>query len=280
MILSNPEYPCGVNERGYQWVRPDSSKAAKTERYLVERTEGEVILNANMRQGHIAFYNPLSIETLFLRFANLAPNEKEILSFANEYGFLGLCKIIAVGGDEMEGEALSDWQREIVRLEEAEQLRMAIQIDDTDSLAEKIEIQQSKDGIYCSLKSKAFPAKRKIIIPDSALFKMAKMGDYAIIATSFLKDLVNQLPATHRSGILALSGDEKLKMKLQPSSLLAALWTQFASAIENDTHFRRCLKCGKWFGVPFGFERGKPRLYCSNACNVKAYRERKQQGGK
>jgi hypothetical protein len=59
-----------------------------------------------------------------------------------------------------------------------------------------------------------------------------------------------------------------------PKNLLGAIWLQFAIAVETKTDFRSCAECQKWFEVTPGTGR-KDKQFCSTACRVKNYRERK-----
>jgi hypothetical protein len=58
------------------------------------------------------------------------------------------------------------------------------------------------------------------------------------------------------------------------------MWLQFAQAIGGDRKYRACKECGKWFEVSTsdtGFRIN--RLFCSDACESKDYRDRKARAG-
>jgi hypothetical protein len=64
--------------------------------------------------------------------------------------------------------------------------------------------------------------------------------------------------------------------QIVPKTLLAAMWFQFAQAVEGNRDYRACKECGAWFEV--GTKRGafnKNRLFCSDKCKSKDYRRRK-----
>jgi hypothetical protein len=65
-------------------------------------------------------------------------------------------------------------------------------------------------------------------------------------------------------------------VRIEPSNLLIALWLQFGEAFCRNQLFRRCPTCGTWFEVADGKAR-RSRLYCSEGCRSKAYRERREQ---
>lgn len=60
---------------------------------------------------------------------------------------------------------------------------------------------------------------------------------------------------------------------LDPSTLLAAIWLQFALAVSGNRAYQNCKECGRWFEVSPEKAR-KSKLFCSQACRSKAYRER------
>jgi len=66
----------------------------------------------------------------------------------------------------------------------------------------------------------------------------------------------------------------KLEQYLEPKSLLAAMWVQFAGAIEGTTSFSPCAECSNWIDTVPGSNR-PDKIYCSDACRMRAYRKRK-----
>ncbi len=60
--------------------------------------------------------------------------------------------------------------------------------------------------------------------------------------------------------------------QISPQTLLGALWLQFSQAVSGDKEFQSCIQCGKLFEISRG--RRKSRMFCSDACRFKAYRER------
>jgi hypothetical protein len=69
------------------------------------------------------------------------------------------------------------------------------------------------------------------------------------------------------------SGPGGFGLGFEPRNLLGAIWLQFAEAAAAQKLYRRCDFCGIWFEVSPRVA-GKSRVYHSNACRVKAYRER------
>jgi hypothetical protein len=63
--------------------------------------------------------------------------------------------------------------------------------------------------------------------------------------------------------------------QLIPDSLLGAMWLQFSMAVSRNIDFGHCLECRSWFEISPGT--GRPdKSYCSDACRMRAYRERKK----
>ena len=58
-----------------------------------------------------------------------------------------------------------------------------------------------------------------------------------------------------------------------PDGLLSALWLQFALGIEKGLTYRACKVCNSWFELSPAIARTN-RLFCSNACKFKDYREK------
>ena len=69
------------------------------------------------------------------------------------------------------------------------------------------------------------------------------------------------------------------RIELTPADLLGALSFQLANAICSDTIIRRCYGCSEWIQIAPGS--GRPeKIYCSNACRMRAYRKRKTNGSR
>lgn len=62
---------------------------------------------------------------------------------------------------------------------------------------------------------------------------------------------------------------------LQPGSLRSAMCLQLALDLEEAVNFRRCEECAKFIVIAVGKSR-PDRKYCSNACQQRAHRKRKQ----
>ena len=68
----------------------------------------------------------------------------------------------------------------------------------------------------------------------------------------------------------------RLKLSFVPPSLVSALWLQCAQAVTGNWQYLKCKQCETWFEVaPSVINKGK--IYCSDACKSKSYRNRQEQ---
>jgi hypothetical protein len=67
--------------------------------------------------------------------------------------------------------------------------------------------------------------------------------------------------------------EDRLQLILEPTSLLASMWFQFAGAIDGATSFAPCVECSAWIDQVVGSNR-PDKTYCSDACRQRAYRKR------
>jgi hypothetical protein len=75
--------------------------------------------------------------------------------------------------------------------------------------------------------------------------------------------------------ILDKAGDDRgLRIALLPHSLAGAVWAQFMLAAASTGNFRTCDVCQTWFSIQADGSRSD-RIYCSDACRMRAYRSRK-----
>jgi hypothetical protein len=95
-------------------------------------------------------------------------------------------------------------------------------------------------------------------------------------ALHFLQEMINQRISRAKdvNCRLAVSADEAdLQLHHVPRTLCSALWCQLALAIADKKEFRPCKGCGQWIETSSGEYRAG-RIFCSNACRSKAYREK------
>jgi len=102
------------------------------------------------------------------------------------------------------------------------------------------------------------------------------LGDELAPAWTALQGIINtkltHYPANANVGWSESARDRVLRLKLIPTSLISALWLQFATGVEGDRKYRRCETCHVWFEV--GTHAREGAKFCRNACRFKAYRMR------
>jgi hypothetical protein len=76
---------------------------------------------------------------------------------------------------------------------------------------------------------------------------------------------------------LKLAPDGRIQFALTPPSLIQAMWFQLAEAASDGAQLYRCERCGKPFTVGAGTGRRSTSKWCSNACKVAVYQEKKRE---
>jgi hypothetical protein len=74
---------------------------------------------------------------------------------------------------------------------------------------------------------------------------------------------------------LQLSTEGRLQMVFAPLDLIQAMWFQLADAACSGSRLLRCERCSTPFVVGSGTGRRSSSKWCSNACKVAAYQERR-----
>ncbi len=259
-----------IPEQGHRWVtaRAADDPNAQQQRFLAPSSKGLVQSRFPLRDE----------PALFRAFAEIQKDEKAIKDFADAHGLLGgdHLRPIAVSeaGIEPRGETLEDWEAEIAAMREALAAWDAVQCGDEASLKDRV--RWSDERVTFETESGA-RVLADASTHDWAPFLMLPRYDYLRAARWLVQDIINE----HIKGKVAprlLWNEERgrSQMAVVPTSLVSALWTQFALAVDAEKDFRRCSACGKWFDASRDVAR-KTRIYCSNACRVRAYRARKSE---
>jgi hypothetical protein len=221
----------------------------------------------------------LKENALFLSFSRLALDDDEILRFANSYGLLTKATTtvhVDIDGalpisTEFGGEPRSLWINEIKRLRFLIGFWERISENDERALAQLIRW-ETDDGwsktIFCGVEG-----VERTILPGP---HEVPRGDVLVAAQHFLDLFVNgQLD--HRFSARLVRNQEKARPEvfLLPSDLRAALWLQFARAIEGGRRYHECKTCGVLFEVASPQGGRSDKQYCSDACRARRWREGK-----
>jgi len=98
-----------------------------------------------------------------------------------------------------------------------------------------------------------------------------------VVAEFCLHDAISYSLARRASVVLKGGfGSSAGGVRLSPINLIGALWLQFALAVDGNVGYAHCQSCGSWFPIASGAGRTDKR-YCSDACRMRAYRQRKRQ---
>jgi hypothetical protein len=281
-------------------------------------TDTQLILSPNppREQYWARSYFPMKeAPGLFRNFAELSlDTDDDILKFANKYGQLGIPAHTDVTPRVSNpllynkwDERRLDWKREISSMKAMINLWDMVKSKDHAGLERHLILDGGRDWehwVYLS-HPEVLEAARTIS-PEYAV--SIRPNDYASILLHRDLDwlpkgdllmrgsfLVQQVVNNHLSGgpyertrwhgeaAAQLCFDRESgthRLQFMPKTLLGAMWLQFARAIDGDRKYRACKECGTWFEVSTadtGFRVN--RLFCSDACKSKDYRDRKARVG-
>ena len=261
-------------------LHQDRRPSEEEERFLVERLVDD---------SWITRYPPLTAHTgLFREFASLHPaREEDIVKFAGKYGCLGgpmevhvyRAKkgepgIVLPSWSKMFGERMTAWQADVATMEHLIRLWDAATKGDQATLAEFLTWDANGDGVrYVGILGHTMIATTNY---REKFFSNLNAGELVRPTLDFVRTRVNKL-WENRGSTNRLLWDpnyRRQRVHVVPTSLVAALWLQFAKAIEGDKEYRQCEQCNRWFEV--AAEKREDAKFCQNACRSKAYRERQK----
>ena len=259
-------------------------------------------------------YEPLrSAPGLFRIFAETEPTKEGILAFADKFGTLteGVFIIIESASEKelqaaglpcgptfregrigsLKGEYLHRWRYEILEMRDAVFLWDLIRTPDDAALRAHVSwIPTRKSGEFAV----AFRLDRKTPWPDTlgsqkGIESLAlippppaatpySLGELKLPVVEYLADAINSHLKEDVSPRIGWDRDlGRLALSFVPSTLLGAMWLQFAQAANANADYRECENCGRMFEVSRTAARSarSDRLFCTDACKSKAYRGRK-----
>lgn len=295
MVNGAPGFSWHVSTMGYRWIEQDSTDdQGEKEWYIV--TPLVLASTPSLRS-----YDPTKNPALFRIFADTEDTKEGYLSFANNYGLLNRewRDMFAVDGRRVIGEPLYMWAEEHDDLRNAVEVYDMLQSGDIAGLEQRIKWDQKGRPFYTtcpegleaareSLMRAITPALRPDLPPpgpDDAveggpfaleliLGEDLPVGEPIPAAFAFVRQTVNShLDGAASARIVRSDSPTGATLAFVPSSLIGAIWLQFAETIAQNKTFRRCQECGAWFETS-GQGTRTSRQFCSNACRVRAYRNR------
>ena len=255
-----------VPRHGFRWVTSEGLEASVQ---LTERQPSGV-------RRQVRRYSPLDIPALFRNFADTEPTQEGILAFANQYGALERANT----GERTQ--SFSWWVYQINDMRLLVKLWDAIEAGYTETVQQHIEVGEG-DGQKIFWRYDGDPEDIKLASNMRALARFRgfpsspiqlTQGDFNRAALFLVEELTDErLVAGVSMRMMYNTEQDSLRLQVVPQSLLGALWYQFARSVDEHRCYRRCLVCGTWFKISDEASRTS-RLFHSNACRSKAYRER------
>lgn len=267
-----------VPEFGFEWSSPDRKEVAKrTGRVLIPKPADRA-----------RYYLPLQDEPgLFKTFAELEPDEEGVLAFANKYGLLGIAAPLPVsisGVVELSAETMSSWLDQVEAMRRLLRLLDCIQSSNKRELAKRVT--WDADGVSVHWTSVLGGAKYEShhILATNEIHpeRLARFsrGDLIQPALLYLQIEINKEMKKHPAPARLLrERDGKLSVYCVPSSLISAMWLQFALAIDGNKDYRLCEGCHRYFEVGTGTSAGGRRVdakACSATCRQRLQRKEKK----
>jgi hypothetical protein len=300
------EFFWDVPDGGFRWVQTKAMATQQTSSRIpgFNATRRHRFLTSGPMRGTetVRRYDPLTETGLFREFAGTEPTPDAFLRFANRYGPLGETYLIGVPdldgkppkgqkdvivmrGDGLpigHGEPFEAWAYESMRMRQVLDLWDWYRAEDLTELQRHIIWDRTARVGYVSHPDKP-PVPPYIrttdIIADSRsspeLLELFAPPDVSRPALFYIQRVVNDHLRGRVSPRLLWSRREgRPLLHLRPDNLIGALWLQFAQAIDGTKTYRQCPSCGIWFELSPELGVRRHRVYCSNACRTRAYRNR------
>ena len=190
------------------------------------------------------------------------------------------------------GEPLNKWINEIYSFRQALKLWRLTQERDVAGLSEHIVLKQDPergDSVWFHWESGStsdlasqWGTKEPFIESNYCIasayrpemMRHLEHGDVVQPALLHVQQLVNR-HLTNRVAPQMMWDDgwRRLGLHVIPIGLIGAIWLQFARAVTGNMQFRQCGRCEKFFELSPNASRTN-KLFCSNACKTRSYRER------
>lgn len=305
MISSNLVYTQKVNTDGYRWENVYVPRLGKSVLAIVDGEkpflEGIEPLSDEYWQAlneewqrldspvsSMREYVPEHVPDLYRTLATTATTGDGILRFVKRYGLLGVAESMVVDEETnpdgsvwrnyMQVEFAHEWVREILLIKSCVDI---LDLVDHPFKPDRLRLAKlffHRNGEWHA-KSGCLPGYTKqgkvehvnleIWADDFDAFKVIEPDDVIGVATEFLRAITDgQLSGRVTASVVRGSDGEGLALVYKPTSLLGAVWLQFAKVMTHTDKTRACLECGKMFE----FQR-RTKLFCGEACQKKFNRK-------
>lgn len=224
-------------------------------------------------------YEPLKVPGLHRSFAAIDGSETGVLAFMAEYGFLGVNTWLLETEDLSEryfGESLEEWRTESFRMRTLIGLYDLYRDPKTseEALEEWIDVGQNAASFRQRFMDRQ-PGAFKYALSDEFYLQrippeLAGEPLYRRAARTILREYVAS--ELYRGTIPVIDVGPGSQLSLVPGDLLGAMYVLFMQELLGRADpLVRCASCGKWF-----VSRHASKIYCSDACKMKAYRQSKK----
>jgi hypothetical protein len=270
-------------EVNFRWSLPKSGFRWVDGEWFPEKGDKEIpsllVENTEIDQTRNA-YSPLQeVSALFRVFAEIQPTKEGVLTFANQYGSLGVASffITASGPAEVQafgrvGETLDRWASEIARVKEAVTLLDQVRARDEAGLSQVLRWQEGPvEGPFKEFPDSWFYQGTQGTVQVRGAFTASNIFGPAL---SLITTWANEKLHGHTSLVLTTDQEGKYALELKLGTLLTAIWVQLANAVVEPVDYRKCKTCDRWFAVSDD-GRKADQAFCQDACKSKDYRGRK-----
>jgi hypothetical protein len=240
-------------------------------------------------------YDTFLIPDLFVQFAQLEPTEEGILQWCREFGMLGIgdYSYTTLDGGQTYFEKIEDWDLEIHRMKKCLELWKAIkdlEAPDLDYIKDNIRRVENPPFSPCWRWNciSRYKVKYGYSLDNFYVERIYNdSDDIVLVANDFLANAIEesfnqtQLDKTPRTRFTFLKpkGTQKGSLSIKIESLIAALWIQFAQAVDGGSNWRICENpdCANWIEIKkTGSRKSRgDKKFCSNACRATVWRSKK-----
>jgi hypothetical protein len=283
-----------VPEKGFQWIDGAEGTRALPDRFL-KRMSREGTTNQPSEEA-------------YLDFAHIdGTDEAALLKFANKHGSLGtlLSHFHSADTKRVWGESLSAWQRHWEEFHRAFDLWEAASEVDRHRAKELMTLPVQEPGdprpflpeVYSLTDERSFArdplsvAKKVVVLWINRNLMPQRNVSTRECRVPGCKELkfYNRLRVTPWVQYTLEVRESRrmvfVELRVKPTSLLSAIWLQFAEYVAGSRKIRRCEACNQYMDVTDCARPGAKRMHerCSHAARVRRWRhannQQKQGGG-
>ncbi len=284
------------NDQPFVWSRPKEAAAVQVVPYpwLGAREEPCVVLD---KDANWIPYHPTETTTaLYHELAACEPNAEGVMDFVRRYGPLGHWS-----KDFFRPESLLSWLTEIFQMKELLHVWEARVKEDVKELKKLFRWEEGQVVNYRPSEDRhelfgylrewwvdVEPEKIQLLYKGQDL--LAKIpgrdrvpkGDVLIPASLFVAEVVNgRLPHTGGYRLIYDTKRKRWEHRYSHHNLLGVIYNRLALAVCGQANPRQCEVCKRFFEVSPRKASAQSfradRMYCSNACRFKAYRQRQEE---